>query len=115
MTPIQWRNHDAWRNAWSYSRVDDHAPIRRPRLSALRNPRSRHLLRFMTSIRRNVPECEMAHWPRPVTELTPVRRPDRPVTHTIRCDVCEDAALKIIDVEIMARSLNLNCQSAIVW
>src|SRR5215831_20119219 len=115
MTSIQCRDHDAWRNAWSHSRVDDQAAIRRPRFGALRNPCSRHLLRFMTSIRRNVPEREMTHWARSVTEFAPIRRPDRPVTHTIGRDVGENAAIKIIHVEIVARSLDLNRQPAIVW
>src|SRR5437867_12765552 len=112
MTPIQWRDHDAWRNAGSHSRVDDHAAVWRPRLCALRNPRSLHSLRFLTSIRGNVPEREMAHWSGPVTELPPVRRPDRPVTHPICCNVGENAAVKIIDVEIMAGAFDLNPQPA---
>ena len=95
-------------------RVNDRAAIRRPRLRALRNPRSRHLLRFLASISGNVPESEMAHRSGPVTELSTVRRPDWPMTHAIRSEVREDATVKIIDLEIMAGSFNLNRQAAIV-
>src|SRR5438067_2338683 len=109
MIPIKTRGHDTRRNSWTRFRVHNRAAVRRPRLRALRDPRGRHLLRRAAAIRRNLPEPEMPHGSGPVTELRPVRRPYRPMAHTVGSDVGKHAAIEIVDVQIMTRSFYFNC------